>query len=288
MLYRLSYPSTFAEKKIHHSGQAEINPNNLIIQLFEIDEVLIPLLIAAMKKVKMNFKAVIWDYDGTLIDTSQKNFNVTRKIIEFVTDNPAEYYDCMKALDNYNAANSQAHNWRYLYKNFFHFSEDQIDMIGKLWTQFQLEDNTEITFFPNLINVLKLSVQIPHGIVSQNSRQIILETLKDNDLDTYFQSIIGYEEVDLQRQKPHPEGLIRCIEDLGIQSGKIVYIGDHETDIRTAENAEIEFKKQKKNIEISTIAAYYGNHDDPALWKVKPDYIAHEIKDIITILQKDE
>ena len=207
MLYRLSYPSTFAEKKIHHSGQAEINPDNLIIQLFEIDEVLIPLLIAAMKKVKMNFKAVIWDYDGTLIDTSQKNFNVTRKIIEFVTDNPAEYYDCMKALDNYNAANSQAHNWRYLYKNFFHFSEDQIDMIGKLWTQFQLEDNTEITFFPNLINVLKLSVQIPHGIVSQNSRQIILETLKDNDLDTYFQSIIGYEEVDINH-------LIKNIIDL--------------------------------------------------------------------------
>ena len=33
-------------------------------------------------KDKNNVCAVIWDYDGTLVDTKQKNFNVTKKIIK--------------------------------------------------------------------------------------------------------------------------------------------------------------------------------------------------------------
>ena len=33
-------------------------------------------------------QAVIWDFDGTLVDTRQKNFNVTRALVERIKGEP--------------------------------------------------------------------------------------------------------------------------------------------------------------------------------------------------------
>ena len=33
----------------------------------------------------MNIQAIIWDYDGTLVDTLHKNLNATKRIIEAIT-----------------------------------------------------------------------------------------------------------------------------------------------------------------------------------------------------------
>jgi phosphoglycolate phosphatase-like HAD superfamily hydrolase len=39
-----------------------------------------------------NIKAIIWDYDGTLVDTRYKNLNVTRNIIESIIETDAEEF----------------------------------------------------------------------------------------------------------------------------------------------------------------------------------------------------
>jgi len=92
-------------------------------------------------------KAIIWDYDGTLVDTSLKNFNVTRRIFERVVGEKAFEYTALQTLDNYRLANKRAKNWRELYKNEFGMNEDQIDEVGRLWTTYQLSDDSEIMFF---------------------------------------------------------------------------------------------------------------------------------------------
>ncbi|MBC8385254.1 MAG: HAD-IA family hydrolase, partial [Candidatus Cloacimonetes bacterium] len=126
---------------------------------------------------------------------------------------------------------------------------------------------------------LEYTATIPQGIVSQNSRQNIIRILKKNKIDQFFTSIIGYEEVDLHHQKPHPEGILNCLHEINITEGNVFYVGDHETDINTAKNAAPELKMQASSIEILTIAAYYGSSDDPVYWQTQPDFVASKVAD---------
>jgi N-acetyl-D-muramate 6-phosphate phosphatase len=226
--------------------------------------------------------AVIWDFDGTLVDTRQKNFNVTRRIIEHVTGKSADQYDCLLTTKKYLAATFKAKNWQELYKKEFKFDEHNINQVGKLWTEFQLEDKTPTKLFSGLKNVFSELNHIPQGIVSQNSRKNIIKILKSYNLAEEFVSIIGYEETDLTKQKPDPSGLIKCINEIYINGcDKVLYIGDHETDTICAINANLLLP----NTEIIPIAAAYGTLEDPGKWKVMPRYILHEANDLLKIVK---
>ena len=60
--------------------------------------------------------AIIWDYDGTLVDTRSKNYNVTKEIVKKVTGKKPESYAVLRTLENYVQANKETNNWRILYQ----------------------------------------------------------------------------------------------------------------------------------------------------------------------------
>ena len=96
-------------------------------------------------------------------------------------------------------------------------------------------------------------------------------------------SIIGYEEIDISKQKPDPNGLITCIREICNEKCEIVlYIGDHETDIICAVNAAIILKKTK----IIPIAANYGMQEEISSWKTLPKYILQHPSDLLEIIKK--
>lgn len=230
-------------------------------------------------------QAIIWDYDGTLADTRHKNLNVTKRIVEQITGlNPIQY-PALQSLSNYSLAISKMRNWRDLYKREFKLTDEQTDQAGNLWTEYQSADKTPVAVYQGITEVLKALGNMPHGIVSQNSHQIINEHLTDKGLVGHFQSVIGYEEVDFAKQKPQPDGLIKCIEELtGMKSGYVFYIGDHETDALCAANANQSFKDQKIEIEIISVGAFYGYSKDDESWTVKPRLKATRAEDILEII----
>ena len=60
-------------------------------------------------------KTVIWDYDGTLVDTRQKNLNVTKEVVFEVLNKGHEEFSALHNIQNYQLANSKSANWRDLY-----------------------------------------------------------------------------------------------------------------------------------------------------------------------------
>ena len=229
-----------------------------------------------------NILAIIWDFDGTLVDTRQKNLNVTRRIIEQLTKKKAGKFQVLTSLENYISATSKATNWRELYTREFELTNQQTDMAGKLWTEYQLQDNTQTKLFPGIYDVLTQLRDIPHGIVSQNSYSNILKLLNKYGLENLFKAVIGYEEVDITRQKPEPDGLMACIDKIcNSSSGNIFYIGDHETDIICADNANSVLRKRNSEIKIFSIAVHVESTEDLSSWNIKPDFIAKKIEDII-------
>jgi len=234
-----------------------------------------------------NIRAIIWDYDGTLVDTRHKNLNVTRNIIESIIETDAEEFSALRSLENYSLANRRASNWRELYRQELNLAEKQIDEAGRLWTVYQLDDNTEVAFFAGIEAVIGELAEFPHGIVSQNSRSGIMQNLAKKQLLPFFKYIVGYEEVDLKKQKPEPDGLLTCMEKLSaLESGYVCYIGDHETDVRCVRAANRVLQKENVNVKIFSIGACYESGMDTSTWNTRPDFEAQKVEDILKIVDK--
>lgn len=229
--------------------------------------------------------AIIWDYDGTLVDSRQKNLNVTRKIVSKILSGDPTDIPALGSLSNYHQAHIKATNWREFYKESFGLTEEQTDDAGRMWTEYQLNDNTPIPFINGVKEVIIELGGLPQGIVSQNSRENIIQYLDEKNLLFYFKSVIGYEEVDLDKQKPNPEGLMMCIERLtDFKPGVVIYIGDHETDVQCALNANNILSENNPKIKIISIGAFYGFDVNTSGWSVLPDYQIQNAADIKSIV----
>jgi HAD superfamily hydrolase (TIGR01549 family) len=232
-----------------------------------------------------NIKAIIWDYDGTLVDTRHKNLNVTKNIIENVTETDALAFPALRSLENYCIASRRYLNWRELYRKEFKLTDMQINEAGRLWTAYQLKDDTEVDFYEGIEAVICELAEFSQGIVSQNSKSNIAQNLEKENLLPFFKYIVGYEEVDIVKQKPAPDGLLGCMEKLSAQgSGYVCYIGDHETDVQCVRAANRVLRKNNGNANIFSIGACYDNGADTSAWHVRPNFEAREVEDILEII----
>lgn len=238
-----------------------------------------------LSKNSRKILAIIWDYDGTLVDSRQKNLNVTRKIVSKILKVDPKDIPALNSLSNYHQAHIKATNWREFYKESFGFDEKQTDEAGRMWTGYQLKDQTSIPLIDGVEEVITSLRSYPQGIVSQNSKSIIAKYLGGKNLSSYFDEIIGYEQVDLKRQKPYPDGLIMCIDKItNSGTGYILYVGDHETDVQCALNANNILSENNLGIKIISIGAFYGFDVDTSEWSVLPDYQIKNVADIKSIV----
>jgi len=77
------------------------------------------------------------------------------------------------------------------------------------------------------------------GIVSTKYRSRIEAVLSREKLSDAFEVIVGGE--DVSAHKPDPQGLLRAMDALGASPEKTLYVGDSVTDARTAERANVSF-----------------------------------------------
>lgn len=231
-------------------------------------------------------KALFWDFDGTLVDSRRKNYQVTKSIISHSTNKNLDTIPFLNSFENYKKGIAQYSNWRDIYQSGFNLSAAQTDTIGRLWTEFQLNDDTPTPLFKGIRDVLREYGYCPNIIISQNSKQNIFQILEENEIESFFNLIIGFEEVDIREQKPDPTGFLNCIEDLSLTDGyDIYYIGDHETDVIFARNTSGVLKSIHATSTIKSIGVFYGNDQSVFDWKNKPDYAANSPKDIIQIIE---
>ena len=72
-----------------------------------------------------------------------------------------------------------------------------------------------------------------------NSTPAGAEALKKFSALHLIDVIVGVENV--EKTKPHPEGLFLALEKLGLEGKEVFYVGDSHVDAKASENAEIDF-----------------------------------------------
>lgn len=242
---------------------------------------------AGSERKSRRLAAIIWDFDGTLVDSREKNRQVTRQILRRVTGRNPDAFPAVCSLAAYDAATQGAANWRVLYRDVLGLSEDQTAHAGLLWSGFQLRNDAPTPFYDGLRDVLWELRHLPHAIVSQNSRAQIRRALTLSELDGFFHSVVGYEEVANGRQKPAPDGLVMCVEQLDVsEPACLLFVGDHEGDMECARRGSRELKAQGMDIAFVGVAAMWGGHADPSKWLFPPAFRADRVDSVVEIVRR--
>lgn len=225
-------------------------------------------------------KAFFWDFDGTLVDSRQKNFEVMRAIVRDVAPEAARNPE-VTIRDEYERCQGESSNWRDFYIRQLGFDEERTDRVGKLWTEYQLRDRSHVPALDGVLEVLSSLQRYPHAIVSQNAKSIILRALGALGLSQRFRPVVGYEEVPIRKQKPEPDGLLLCLEALRPEPGWILFVGDHPSDTLTARNANKILRLSGSPTRVVSIGAAYGAQKPLHTWRVQPDFIARRPGDVL-------
>lgn len=218
-------------------------------------------------------KAVIWDFDGTLADTRRRNLSVNRRIVQEMTGRRWQGIAGLTSVEAYNAAWNRVSNWQELYTDAFGLTPDQCELAALRWAPYQLDDPTDVPLFPGITEALAELRNFPQAVVSQNDRTIIAEVLEANRVSHFFSAIVGYAEVPIDRQKPAPDGLMRALDIIGIEEpATALYIGDHETDMICAANANRDLLALGHELWFRTVEARFVNGNDSSSWSTYPDH----------------
>ncbi|MGD9153734.1 MAG: HAD-IA family hydrolase [Gammaproteobacteria bacterium] len=234
----------------------------------------------------MTVSAILWDYDGTLVDSAHKNLMATREILlhlNYITSND-EWPSALSSVEKYRDITCSATNWRHFYKKYFGLSEQQVNEAGALWSEFQLKNQTPVEVFDGIPQLISSLPPIPQGICSLNCEQLIEKELQQRQLLNYFDYIVGYNTKAISQPKPDPESFAYCLQQMKVPTaGTIIYIGDHHEDTQFARNAEKMLRNDNNQLRVVNIAACYSGAK-PDLWEMQPDYRAHSVDEVVSII----
>ncbi|HEX3008945.1 MAG TPA: HAD family hydrolase [Bacteroidales bacterium] len=181
-----------------------------------------------MKKLE-TYKIVIFDIDGTLMDTEkailcalqkllkeEKNINFSKEELAFILGIPGK-----EALRRLKIA-------------------DPDRALGK-WDQYLSQYFSYIQIFPEIESTLKSlqALGIKTGIVTSKTRHEYEKDFIPFGLGGYFQHVICAD--DTVNHKPHPEPIIKCLELASEQPSQAIYIGDTIYDMQCASSAGVDF-----------------------------------------------
>jgi HAD superfamily hydrolase (TIGR01549 family) len=232
-------------------------------------------------------RAILWDFDGTLVDTRARNLHVNRRIIHELTGRGWGQYPVLRSQTSYDEAQRAAVNWREFYRANVGLDDNQIDWAGERWSAYQLADPTPVPLVEGLADALDRLDGLPQGIVSQNARETIESLLAVHGLGHRFRCVIGYAEVAMTRQKPAPDCLLLGVEKLtGLGPGRVIYIGDHLTDIRCAEHANRELADRGSELRVISIAAMWAIGTNDLEWAIGADHRAATPQDVAGIVER--
>jgi HAD superfamily hydrolase (TIGR01549 family) len=229
--------------------------------------------------------AVIWDFDGTLVDTRDKNLAVTRVLVERVTGQSANEIPALVDRVGYEAALHRHQHWQDFYRRELGLGEEELVAAAGMWMEAQANDHTDAPCFAGVPGILERLDHLPHGIVSLNARDNITRIIGELELDTYFDEVLGFEAVPFERRKPAPDALLLCIERLEARRpGTVVYIGDHETDTLCAARAQRELHGEGHPTRVVSVAATFGCGSKVDRWSTQPDFTASTAAELEAIL----
>ncbi|OPX49751.1 HAD family hydrolase [Clostridium thermobutyricum] len=204
------------------------------------------------------YKCVIFDLDGTMLDTEKMNMVPLQRLIKEELGKDIEYDELLK----YRA---------YAGKKTLELLEfKDIENSYDKWVKYVNEYEDGAKLYDGFKEVIELLDKngILLGIASSKMKNQYEIDFFKTGLQRYMKSVVLAE--DTENHKPHPEPLLKAVELLNISPKDAIYVGDTIADYKASKEAEMDFA-----------LATWGAFD---LTDIKADYNLNHPKDILKIL----
>ena len=175
------------------------------------------------------YKAVIYDIDGTVLNTLNMNMYPLMKIIKEELNEDWTFeevlkfaaYPGMKVMEELNIKDKEKTYAR--------------------WVQYVNEYEEGATLYEGFEDVFSKSEEagIIQAIVSAKTKAQYQNDMGQKGLDKYMKATILAEDTD--KHKPDPTPLLECLKKLQLQPDEVIYIGDTKSDELASKNAHIDF-----------------------------------------------
>ena len=219
--------------------------------------------------LQTSIECVLFDLDGTLIDTAPDFIQVVNKLLE---------EEQRTSIDSNLIYQTVSDGARALVKLAFAIEEDaeEFPKLNQRLLDLYKEQikATEAFLYPSLDSLLQKLEQarIPWGIVTNKPELYTVALLNELALSERCSVLVCPDHV--KNRKPHPEPILLACEKLHCDIEKTVYIGDHQRDIQAAKNADV-----------IAIAAGYGYlNADSKVEEWYADFIVHQPEQIEPLL----
>ena len=212
-------------------------------------------------------KLIIFDFDGTLIDSAHDLVNSINEMLKEFNLKTAPFEESVKWIGNGSLK---------LVERALKFNGiEDIEFLEKAHKIFKENykhvNNKYTTLYPyakELLYELK-SKNYFLALITNKPDEYIEPILKKFDIDI-FDFILGG---NFEYKKPSPLPLLKACEYFNIDTNEAIMIGDSENDILAAKNANIK-----------SIAVTYGYSQGVDIKELKPDFIVNSLKEIKDIL----
>lgn len=166
------------------------------------------------------FDAVVWDYDGTLVDTHATD---EAAVADIVRNDPS----AAAGIETFWASEGRPIIER--------IEEAWPGRLDEYLPLFDGEEPPRI--FPGVRPVLRELRRrgTPMAVVSSRRLRPLLRGLAASRLRPFFEVVVGLDVV--HAPKPDPEGLLLALERIGVPPSRAVVVGDRDVDLEAARRA---------------------------------------------------
>ncbi|WP_449536344.1 HAD family hydrolase [Ferdinandcohnia sp. Marseille-Q9671] len=173
--------------------------------------------------------SIIFDIDGTILDTEQVVLKALQKVLKEEVKKEYELHELRFALGIPGKETLKKLN------------VSNIDVVQSKCSDAELDFLHEVSVFEEIEDVIKeLTLnKIKLGIVTSKTKRELKEGFEPFGLSSYFEQIICAS--DTVKHKPNPEPLLACLEKLNVPNDKAIYIGDSIYDMQCAKSAGVKF-----------------------------------------------
>jgi len=210
------------------------------------------------------FKAVIFDWDGTLFDSIRYALVVYRELFKEL-----------------GIADIHWKKFREEFKADYHkYYEEKgvppsaFKEVDRLWIELYEAGEKKLKLMPGVKRLLaalkRRKVKI--GLVSNGSKGRIVRELKQNGIFNCFGVIVTGG--DIPEFKPSPKGVVFACGALKVRPRDALYVGDMADDLVAGRRAGTK-----------TAAVASGIHTVKRLLREKPDYLMHDATGVLQLLQ---
>jgi len=220
-------------------------------------------------KTEQHPSAVLFDLDGTLIDTAPDFIRCLNQLRQQHGLEPLPPEQIRRSVSN---------GARAMVRVGFGLEPDHQDYAGKHSAFLDLYEAgvaVETTLFEGIEELLQTleARDIPWGIVTNKPARFAVPLIQALGLADRCAALVCPDHV--AERKPHPEALFLACTQITADPARAIYVGDHERDIEAGRNAGMR-----------TIAVRYGYIEEPEsvdLWQA--DIIADTVSDLAKLLQ---